>query len=46
MQARDCCPERKTIVPDDIIGDVVACVDDTISLAFVRSVRPAPRTLY
>jgi hypothetical protein len=33
MQARDCCPERKTIVPDDIIGDVVACADEAISRA-------------
>jgi hypothetical protein len=33
MQARDCCPERKTIVPDEIIGEVVACADETISRA-------------
>jgi hypothetical protein len=25
--------KRKTIAPDDVIGDVVACADDTISCA-------------
>jgi hypothetical protein len=33
MQARDCCPERKTIVLDDDIGDVVVCDDETTSRA-------------